>query len=274
VSPTCRCNPPPPTHHHHCKGATRQQPSVGCQSPRHTPAPAPNPSAAAALLPPLLRLSSAQQTAQGDHAHVQDARCLAHRARRQGAGAWCLPPPAVLRGGPRCVCCVPGLPSAVSTANITCMTHHATAPHTLQVMVGKDKGKQGEVLRVVRDQRFPRVFVQGINMVSARGAQLHARAGSLRWRRHSCCIASCRLRSTHVGRRSTRQPSTTPPRTQPGTLCASVRAPHGCMCMRCRSRGTYPRQSTGGRTASARALASLCAWRCVSRVPALATALD
>jgi ribosomal protein L24 len=32
-------------------------------------------------------------------------------------------------------------------------------------MVGKDKDKQGTVLRVVRDQRFPRVFVQGLNMV-------------------------------------------------------------------------------------------------------------
>lgn len=37
----------------------------------------------------------------------------------------------------------------------------------MQVMTGKDKGKQGEVLRVVRDQRVPRVFVAGVNMVSA-----------------------------------------------------------------------------------------------------------
>lgn len=37
----------------------------------------------------------------------------------------------------------------------------------VQVMTGKDKGKQGEVLRVVRDQRVPRVFVSGVNMVSA-----------------------------------------------------------------------------------------------------------
>lgn len=36
----------------------------------------------------------------------------------------------------------------------------------VQVMAGKDKGKQGEVLRVVRDQRVPRVFVAGVNMVS------------------------------------------------------------------------------------------------------------
>lgn len=36
-------------------------------------------------------------------------------------------------------------------------------------MAGKDKGKQGEVLRVVRDQRFPRVFVAGVNMVSSGG---------------------------------------------------------------------------------------------------------
>jgi ribosomal protein L24 len=32
-------------------------------------------------------------------------------------------------------------------------------------MVGKDKGKTGEVLRVIRDERFPRVFVSGLNMV-------------------------------------------------------------------------------------------------------------
>lgn len=36
----------------------------------------------------------------------------------------------------------------------------------VQVMAGKDKGKQGEVLKVIRDQRFPRVFVSGVNMVS------------------------------------------------------------------------------------------------------------
>lgn len=41
---------------------------------------------------------------------------------------------------------------------LVCATHH-------QIMTGKDKGKQGEVIRVVRDQRFPRVFVSGINMV-------------------------------------------------------------------------------------------------------------
>eukprot|EP00775_Hariotina_reticulata_P007187 gene7187-7401_t len=36
----------------------------------------------------------------------------------------------------------------------------------VQVMVGKDKGKTGEVLRVVRDKRFPRVFVSGLNMMT------------------------------------------------------------------------------------------------------------
>ena len=36
----------------------------------------------------------------------------------------------------------------------------------VQVMVGKDSGKQGEVLSVVRDRRFPRVFVSGVNMVT------------------------------------------------------------------------------------------------------------
>lgn len=38
----------------------------------------------------------------------------------------------------------------------------------VQVMTGKDRGKQGEVMRVVRDQRFPRVFVQGVNMITRR----------------------------------------------------------------------------------------------------------
>lgn len=38
----------------------------------------------------------------------------------------------------------------------------------LQVMTGKDKGQQGEVMRVIRDQRFPRVYVQGLNKVCVR----------------------------------------------------------------------------------------------------------
>lgn len=33
------------------------------------------------------------------------------------------------------------------------------------MITGKDKGKQGQVLQVVRDQRVPRVFVSGINLV-------------------------------------------------------------------------------------------------------------
>lgn len=43
----------------------------------------------------------------------------------------------------------------------------------VQVMTGKDKGKQGEVLTVIHDQRFPRVIVSGVNMVSncASGAE-------------------------------------------------------------------------------------------------------
>lgn len=39
----------------------------------------------------------------------------------------------------------------------------------VQVMAGRDKGKQGEVLKVIRDQRFPRVFVSGVNMVGHSG---------------------------------------------------------------------------------------------------------
>lgn len=36
----------------------------------------------------------------------------------------------------------------------------------VQVMAGRDKGKQGEVLKVIRDERFPRLFVSGVNIVS------------------------------------------------------------------------------------------------------------
>ncbi|WIA22706.1 hypothetical protein OEZ86_009669 [Tetradesmus obliquus] len=36
----------------------------------------------------------------------------------------------------------------------------------VQVMAGRDKGKQGEVLKVIRDERFPRLFVSGVNMVT------------------------------------------------------------------------------------------------------------
>jgi hypothetical protein len=42
-------------------------------------------------------------------------------------------------------------------------------PHSshdpLQVITGKHKGQQGEVLRVIRDKRWPRIFVSKINMV-------------------------------------------------------------------------------------------------------------
>jgi hypothetical protein len=58
----------------------------------------------------------------------------------------------------------------------------------VQVMAGKDKGKQGEVLKVIRDQRFPRVFVSGVNMVSTRGALLQQHCTSL----HLCyCYCFC-----------------------------------------------------------------------------------
>jgi hypothetical protein len=58
----------------------------------------------------------------------------------------------------------------------------------VQVMAGKDKGKQGEVLKVIRDQRFPRVFVSGVNMVSIRLTLLLQHCTSL----HLCyCYCCC-----------------------------------------------------------------------------------
>ena len=46
----------------------------------------------------------------------------------------------------------------------------------VEIIAGKDKGKQGRVLRVLRDERFPRVVVENRNLVSsvvlgARGAR-------------------------------------------------------------------------------------------------------
>lgn len=35
----------------------------------------------------------------------------------------------------------------------------------VQIMSGKDAGLSGRVLRVIRDERFPRVIVEGRNMV-------------------------------------------------------------------------------------------------------------
>ena len=59
---------------------------------------------------------------------------------------------------------------AVLQFNYLCHNHlsvpcNAMGHAATQVMSGKDKGKQGEVMRVIRNQRFPRVFVAGANMV-------------------------------------------------------------------------------------------------------------
>lgn len=36
----------------------------------------------------------------------------------------------------------------------------------VEIIAGKDKGKQGKVLKVIRDVRFPRVLVENLNIVS------------------------------------------------------------------------------------------------------------
>ena len=36
----------------------------------------------------------------------------------------------------------------------------------VMIMAGKDRGQVGTVLRVVRDDKFPRVVVEGLNLVS------------------------------------------------------------------------------------------------------------
>jgi hypothetical protein len=36
----------------------------------------------------------------------------------------------------------------------------------VQILAGKDKGKQGKVLKVIKDERFPRVVVENLNIVS------------------------------------------------------------------------------------------------------------
>lgn len=37
----------------------------------------------------------------------------------------------------------------------------------VQITAGKDKGQVGTVLKVIRDAKFPRVLVEGLNLVSA-----------------------------------------------------------------------------------------------------------
>lgn len=36
----------------------------------------------------------------------------------------------------------------------------------VMIMAGKDKGQVGTVLKVIRDEQFPRVVVEGLNLVS------------------------------------------------------------------------------------------------------------
>lgn len=61
----------------------------------------------------------------------------------------------------------------------------------VQIMAGKDKGLTGRVLRVIRDTRFPRVIVEGRNMV--RVARGRGRAGGRRPRagtERQVCLAA------------------------------------------------------------------------------------
>jgi large subunit ribosomal protein L24 len=39
----------------------------------------------------------------------------------------------------------------------------------VMIMAGKDRGQVGTVMRVMRDKRWPRVVVEGLNLVSCRG---------------------------------------------------------------------------------------------------------
>jgi large subunit ribosomal protein L24 len=38
----------------------------------------------------------------------------------------------------------------------------------VMITAGKDRGQTGTVVKVVRDDKFPRVVVEGLNLVSAR----------------------------------------------------------------------------------------------------------
>ena len=48
---------------------------------------------------------------------------------------------------------------------------------TVEIIAGKDKGEQGKVIAVMRDKRFPRVVVEGKNLVNTQlqpSLQAHA----------------------------------------------------------------------------------------------------
>ena len=64
----------------------------------------------------------------------------------------------------------------------------------VQIMAGKEKGKQGKVLKVIKDERFPRVVVENLNLVRRWAwlavlwmLGLHFAATSLPGRRLVCC---------------------------------------------------------------------------------------
>jgi hypothetical protein len=46
----------------------------------------------------------------------------------------------------------------------------------VQILAGKDKGKQGKVLKVIKDERFPRVVVESLNIVSRAAHKGRSRA--------------------------------------------------------------------------------------------------
>jgi hypothetical protein len=50
----------------------------------------------------------------------------------------------------------------------------------VQIMAGKDKGLTGRVISVIRDKRFPRVVVEGRNMVGGGALRTAAGVGGLR----------------------------------------------------------------------------------------------
>jgi hypothetical protein len=119
-------------------------------------------------------------------------------------------------------------------------------------MTGKDRGKQGEVMRVVRDQRFPRVFVQGVNMVSARavtafnsngsdsssGGNGSSRGPELRVTPCRCCVPVCADHSQDPQAHQPHGPDC--PRLQcadggacmPVSVCRGVDVTAGC-CLEC-----------------------------------------
>ena len=48
---------------------------------------------------------------------------------------------------------------------------HILRGDTVKVLSGKDKGQVGTVQKVIRDERIPRVIVEGLNLVQALAAK-------------------------------------------------------------------------------------------------------